>query len=57
MPKCYICDSHMETIELDEHLKTLPCQICLDEVQEITSEDETIDLFAELGYTIGDEDL
>jgi hypothetical protein len=46
----------METIELDENLKTLPCQHCLDEVQDIVSEDETIELFAELGYTIGDLD-
>lgn len=53
--RCYICNTHLETVELDENNKILPCDVCTDVIEDTVSEDATSDLFLELGYTLEDE--
>ena len=56
MARCYICDTLIHDVKLDENNKILPCQDCLDEIQEVSSEDATLDLLAEMGYSFDSDD-
>lgn len=36
MGNCYICGAHIDELQLDHRdMKTLPCGVCLEEVEEI----------------------
>jgi len=56
MARCHICDSYMDTVELDLDYKILPCDVCQDTIKTVVSEDEVCDLFLELGYTLDESE-
>ena len=56
MARCYICNALIHDVKMDENNQILPCQDCLDEIQEVSSEDATLDLLADMGYSFDTDD-